>query len=102
MRGRRRATVLTGSFSDEIFGGYPWFHDPEVLATDAFPWQGSAPRVWTSLSPDYIERVNPAGVERERYHALLEKVPSWRPSPMTVTGVPVLLFMAASSTLIPM
>jgi asparagine synthase (glutamine-hydrolysing) len=72
---QERATVLTGSFSDEIFGGYPWYHDPAVLAADAFPWQGNAPRVWTSLTPDFIKRVNPSHVEQERYHALLEQVP---------------------------
>ncbi|MGW0537861.1 asparagine synthetase B family protein [Streptomyces sp. NPDC003032] len=69
------ATVLTGSFADEIFGGYPWFHDPEVLAADTFPWLGNAPRVWAGLSREFIENAQPERMEQERYHALLAKVP---------------------------
>ncbi len=29
--------------SDEIFGGYPWYHKPEVLHYDGFPWATSVP-----------------------------------------------------------
>ena len=36
---RRHSTVaLTGESADEIFGGYRWFHQPEVQAADTFPW----------------------------------------------------------------
>ncbi len=30
--------VLTGECADEIFGGYPWFHKPELLYCSTFPW----------------------------------------------------------------
>lgn len=29
---------LSGECADEIFGGYPWFRDPEAYETHAFPW----------------------------------------------------------------
>ena len=29
---------LSGECADEIFGGYPWFRDPEVRAIQGFPW----------------------------------------------------------------
>ncbi|MGW1957142.1 asparagine synthase (glutamine-hydrolyzing) [Streptomyces sp. NPDC001920] len=36
---RRHSTVaLSGEAADEVFGGYPWFHDPRALAADTFPW----------------------------------------------------------------
>ncbi|WP_031161346.1 asparagine synthase (glutamine-hydrolyzing) [Streptomyces durhamensis] len=36
---RRHSTVaLSGEAADEVFGGYPWFHSPEALAADTFPW----------------------------------------------------------------
>lgn len=38
-RVRERHTVaLSGECADEIFGGYPWFYRPEMLARDFFPW----------------------------------------------------------------
>ena len=30
--------ALSGECADEIFGGYPWYRDPEVRNTDGFPW----------------------------------------------------------------
>ncbi|MFJ9247260.1 asparagine synthase (glutamine-hydrolyzing) [Streptomyces sp. NPDC101776] len=36
---RRHSTVaLSGEAADEVFGGYPWFHDPRALAATTFPW----------------------------------------------------------------
>ena len=30
--------ALSGECADEIFGGYPWYRDPEVRAVNGFPW----------------------------------------------------------------
>ena len=30
--------ALSGECADEIFGGYPWYRDPQVRALDGFPW----------------------------------------------------------------
>ncbi|MEU4985690.1 asparagine synthase (glutamine-hydrolyzing) [Streptomyces sp. NPDC021969] len=36
---RERMTVaLSGEAADELFGGYTWFHDPEAVDGDTFPW----------------------------------------------------------------
>ena len=36
---RQRVKVaLSGECADEIFGGYPWYRDPEVRAVNGFPW----------------------------------------------------------------
>lgn len=30
--------ALSGECADEIFGGYPWYRDPEVRSFNGFPW----------------------------------------------------------------
>ncbi len=35
---KRHTVALSGECADEIFGGYPWFYRPEMLARDYFPW----------------------------------------------------------------
>jgi asparagine synthase (glutamine-hydrolysing) len=36
---REHSTVaLSGEAADEVFGGYAWFHMPEVIAAERFPW----------------------------------------------------------------
>jgi len=30
--------ALSGECADEIFGGYPWYRDPDVRALEGFPW----------------------------------------------------------------
>jgi len=36
---RKNFTVaLSGECADELFGGYPWYHNAEILFEDCFPW----------------------------------------------------------------
>ncbi|MBQ9227299.1 MAG: asparagine synthase (glutamine-hydrolyzing) [Eubacterium sp.] len=36
---KKQFTVcLSGECADEIFGGYPWYHRPEILFEETFPW----------------------------------------------------------------
>ncbi len=33
--------ALSGECADELFGGYPWYHNKEILFEDSFPWSRS-------------------------------------------------------------
>ena len=35
---RHVKVALSGECADEIFGGYPWYRDPEIRDADGFPW----------------------------------------------------------------
>lgn len=35
---KTHTVALSGECADEIFGGYPWYHNEEILFDDCFPW----------------------------------------------------------------
>ncbi|MGN0536461.1 MAG: asparagine synthase (glutamine-hydrolyzing) [Acutalibacteraceae bacterium] len=38
---REFKVALSGECADELFGGYPWYHNREILFEDTFPWSRS-------------------------------------------------------------
>ena len=43
--------ALSGECADEIFGGYPWYRDPEIRALEGFPWAQNTGDRKALLSP---------------------------------------------------
>ena len=43
--------ALSGECADEIFGGYPWYRDPEVRDRQGFPWAQNTSQRMALLSP---------------------------------------------------
>ena len=76
---RAQSTVaLSGESADEVFGGYPWFHDPASVSADVFPWQaGTKMRMAeaTLLEPGLRERLSLTDYQRSCFRDALAEVP---------------------------
>lgn len=69
---RGHSTVaLSGESADEIFGGYRWFHQPEVQTADTFPWMaylaGLRTQVSDPLNAELTTALDLPGYLRDRY-----------------------------------
>jgi asparagine synthase (glutamine-hydrolysing) len=74
---RENSTVaLSGEAADEVFGGYRWFHTPETVNLDTFPWMRIAPlNLDTLLSPDLAKGLQLQEYEADCYAQALSTVP---------------------------
>jgi asparagine synthase (glutamine-hydrolysing) len=72
---RRQSTVaLSGEAADEVFGGYPWYHVPALLAAPTFPW--AAAGSWRPLlRPEVAARIRLAEYAADQYQSALAEVP---------------------------
>ena len=50
--------ALSGECADEIFGGYPWFRDPEIREMEGFPWAQNLDFRMDMLHPDIRKQIN--------------------------------------------
>lgn len=64
--------ALSGECADELFGGYPWYHNEKILFEDTFPWSRSLDIRRSVLKKDFL----PKGEEyvRERYLSTVNSV----------------------------
>lgn len=65
--------AISGECADEIFGGYPWYHRPEVLHYNGFPWATSVPERGALMKNPMSGREAEAFV-RKAYDRCLEDV----------------------------
>ncbi|NUT41645.1 MAG: asparagine synthase (glutamine-hydrolyzing) [Thermoactinospora sp.] len=76
---REHSTVaLSGESADEVFGGYAWFHLPEVVQADTFPWQAMVMRDQQPtdiLDRSLVRRLDMDAYVADGYRTALAEVP---------------------------
>ncbi|WP_050614284.1 asparagine synthase (glutamine-hydrolyzing) [Bacillus testis] len=74
-RVKERFTVsLSGECADEIFGGYPWFHDPSTKS-EGFPWIRSTSERSLFLKDQWRERLKVEEYVAEKYRQTMKETP---------------------------
>lgn len=58
---------ISGECSDEIFGGYPWFHKKEAFEGRCFPWSPNLSIRRSLLKPDLAQTLNLEEYVNRRY-----------------------------------
>ena len=47
--------AVSGECADEVFGGYPWYHNRDILFRDTFPWSQSLEMRQSILKPGLLK-----------------------------------------------
>ena len=76
---RAKSTVaLSGESADEVFGGYPWFHDPKAVDAATFPWLATTGSTFAGtqvLDPDLLDRLNLPEFQADSYAQAIAETP---------------------------
>lgn len=71
----RTKVALTGECADEIFGGYPWFHNPEIMNLNTFPWSKNMDTRKLLLSQDLLSSIDLDGYVQAAYEKSVAETP---------------------------
>ena len=71
----RNKVALTGECADEIFGGYPWFHKPELMAATTFPWSRNMETRKRLLSDQLLSAIDLESYAQAAYEKSVAETP---------------------------
>ena len=63
--------ALSGECADEIFGGYPWYRDPEVRSIAGFPWAQNTAERASFMQPDFLRQLQPNEFVNDLYSSTI-------------------------------
>lgn len=77
---RRNSTVaLSGESADELFGGYRWFHNPNAIKADTFPWLTSGSSRYFGglglLDDGLVKKLDLPDYRAQRYSEAMAEIP---------------------------
>lgn len=67
--------ALTGECADEIFGGYPWFHNKEFYEFNGFPWSRDLNARKLLLKDDFVQFLNIEDYVQNAYETSIAQTP---------------------------
>lgn len=71
---RKKVKVaLSGECADEIFGGYPWYRDPEIRDFEGFPWAQNTAFRASFLHPQHAASMDATAFVMDRYRQTLKE-----------------------------
>lgn len=65
--------ALSGECADEIFGGYPWYRDPEIRAKEGFPWAQNINERAVFLTPEVRSYIDPIAYVHDQYNQTIHQ-----------------------------
>ncbi|MBE6876107.1 MAG: asparagine synthase (glutamine-hydrolyzing) [Ruminococcus sp.] len=65
--------ALSGECADELFGGYPWYRDPEIRAVYGFPWSQSTAYRMQFANPEIADILKQRNDIDNEYQATLTR-----------------------------
>lgn len=72
---KEAVVALSGECADEIFGGYPWFYNSEMLNSNTFPWARSVKERLSLLAPGILQNIDGEDYVQQRYLDTLSEIP---------------------------
>jgi asparagine synthase (glutamine-hydrolysing) len=73
---KKDATVaLSGESADEVFSGYPWFHQEKYLDAEVYPWLVNLKGISSMLSEETKNQIQPEQYQKERFAEAYEEIP---------------------------
>lgn len=67
--------ALTGECADEIFGGYPWFHNETLWSKNTFPWSWDMSARKALLRDEFIHSLDMEEYSRGAYLSTISETP---------------------------